>query len=333
MPRTVESAILAAILQILNVCARVVGKRDDQKAWELITLYMGRRSRGTQRCYAHTLKVWKGHLLPRGVLEATRLDAERVAKAFQAKPGIEPRYSGSDKLSWATVYNHLARLRLLYELLVGHGLIKQNPFSAELVNSFRRQRVVKRPTEMMREDEARLLINSPTERDALGLRDRAILACLFGGGMRAGESVNLKLRDLGRTHRGTGFVRIFVQKNQKSDDHALPEWAFSRLVALKKAREEAGAEPGDYLCVSAKGIKLTHVDVFRMFKRRCRDLGLPAHYSPHSARATSITRLLEKVRDYRIVQEFSRHSTVMMVELYDKRRFQLDEAPQKGLEW
>jgi integrase len=53
--------------------------------------------------------------------------------------------------------------------------------------------------------------------------------------------------------------------------------------------------------------------------------------TPHSARATAITRLLEQGFSHREVQEFSRHSSVLMVEKYDKRRFSLDESPGKKI--
>ncbi len=55
--------------------------------------------------------------------------------------------------------------------------------------------------------------------------------------------------------------------------------------------------------------------------------------SPHSARATAITKLLDSGFSHRDVQEFSRHASVQMVEIYDKRRLQVDESPAKKLEF
>ena len=69
-------------------------------------------------------------------------------------------------------------------------------------------------------------------------------------------------------------------------------------------------------------------------KEYCECVGLdPDQYSPHSARATGITKMLEQGIPHRQVQEFSRHSSVRMVELYDKRRIQIDHNPAKVLEY
>jgi integrase len=45
----------------------------------------------------------------------------------------------------------------------------------------------------------------------------------------------------------------------------------------------------------------------------------------HAARATLITKLLTDGVDYRGVQEVSRHSSTRMVEVYDKRRYEIEE--------
>ena len=55
--------------------------------------------------------------------------------------------------------------------------------------------------------------------------------------------------------------------------------------------------------------------------------------SPHSARATAITKLLSDGFSHREVQEFSRHASIQMVEVYDKRRISIDDNPASDLDY
>jgi integrase len=59
----------------------------------------------------------------------------------------------------------------------------------------------------------------------------------------------------------------------------------------------------------------------------CKAAGSTEFVSPHSARATAITKLLADGLPHRLVQEFSRHSSIQMVELYDKRRVGVEDNP------
>ncbi len=64
---------------------------------------------------------------------------------------------------------------------------------------------------------------------------------------------------------------------------------------------------------------LTVVDICRMFKRRLRDAGLPLQCSPHSARVTTITDLLEQGVPLEDVQRLAGHSDPRTTRLYDRR--------------
>jgi integrase len=73
--------------------------------------------------------------------------------------------------------------------------------------------------------------------------------------------------------------------------------------------------------------------LYRLFKHYCEKAGATQFLTPHSARATAITKLLADGIPHREVQEFSRHSSIQMVELYDKRRLTVEENPGKELDY
>jgi integrase/recombinase XerD len=56
-----------------------------------------------------------------------------------------------------------------------------------------------------------------------------------------------------------------------------------------------------------------------MLKRRLKQAGLPAHYSPHSFRATGITNFLENDGTLEAAQRIAGHADNRTTKLYDRR--------------
>jgi integrase/recombinase XerD len=56
-----------------------------------------------------------------------------------------------------------------------------------------------------------------------------------------------------------------------------------------------------------------------MLKRRLKQAGLPAHYSPHSCRATGITNFLENDGTLEAAQRIAGHADSRTTKLYDRR--------------
>jgi integrase len=106
-------------------------------------------------------------------------------------------------------------------------------------------------------------------------------------------------------------------------------------------RKKHGAKETDYLFVGYTGragstparVPISPAGLYQLFRHYAQLAGVPAHVTPHSARATAITKLLADGIAHRKVQEFSRHSSIQMVEVYDKRRVSVDENPAGQLEF
>ncbi len=59
-----------------------------------------------------------------------------------------------------------------------------------------------------------------------------------------------------------------------------------------------------------------------------------SHYATtDSTRATAITKLLTDGFDHKFVQKFSRHSSTQMVDVYDKRRLDIEDKPRLKLDY
>ena len=64
---------------------------------------------------------------------------------------------------------------------------------------------------------------------------------------------------------------------------------------------------------------LVRTDAADMLKRRLKQAGLPAHYSPHSFRATGITNFLENEGTLEAAQRIAGHADSRTTKLYDRR--------------
>ena len=67
-------------------------------------------------------------------------------------------------------------------------------------------------------------------------------------------------------------------------------------------------------------------DAADMLKRRLKQAGLPAHYSPHSFRATGITNFLENDGTLEAAQRIAGHADSRTTKLYDRRGHREDSV-------
>lgn len=341
-----------------------------EEVWLRISAFLSSRSPNTQETYAGIIREWCGFLgAPHGsaeaaerILRASDLDAIKYRDWLDRRPGQVPRElrRGSPRpalpsrsarakkvgleatLSNATIAKKFAALRRIYRMLIGVGLgSRTNPFDSDIVPPPPKNAGKKRPTEMIQFDLVKKIIAGADPRTPKGLRDRCILCVLFGGALRRSEVAALRVGDIRRSRSGTVFLYLRSTKAKRDAEQALPKWAAAPLTELAKRRAEEGAGSGDYLLVSytGRGGKVPTPEpvsasgIYKLFKEYCRKAGAGDFVTPHSARATAITRLLDEGIPHRQVQEFSRHSSIQMVEVYDKRRIGVDRNPGKTLDF
>ena len=155
----------------------------------------------------------------------------------------------------------------------------------------------------------------------MGLRDRAILAVLAFTAARVGAVARLTFKNL--RHDGTEYALRFSEKGGKSRE--IPVRADLQKILLAYI-QAAGISDGPLFRTAAgKTGNLTakrddRIDICRMMKRRLKAAGLPADFSPHSFRVTTITDLLEHNTALEDVQHLAGHADPRTTRLYDRRR-------------
>lgn len=340
-------------------------QQDISKVWIILTGFISIKGKGTQPTYLSVLREWTRFL---GAESGTEEGADLLCKAddlhamawknfLEEQPGQKPRFKratvetkavalSQQRLSQlrdglqanqsnSTINKKFNIMRRLYRVLLSHKLVALNPFDADRVPPPPKLSGQKRPTEMVAYSKVKEVIESADVNTEKGLRDRAILCCEFGAGLRRGEVAKLVCGDVRQSQAGTTWLYLRATKKKKDDTAVLPAWAAEWVNKQLAARIEQGALKGDPLFPAYKGRggsvrtnrPIGTTTLYDLFIEYCTVAGVENRVSPHSARATAITRLLDQGVDHRKVQEFSRHSSVQMVELYDKRRREIDYNP------
>ncbi|MCB0347176.1 MAG: tyrosine-type recombinase/integrase, partial [Bdellovibrionales bacterium] len=299
--------------------------------WTRINAFLSVRSEGTQRTYVGIFREWCNFLgtepgtpqATEAILSASDIDAARYNDWLKKRPGQAPRGQSTHSeqldlstetrrstardgmqatLSNSTIAKKLTALRRLYRMIVNSDMgLSRNPFDTDKLPAPKSRSGQKRPTEMIDFELVSQIVSAPDGDTAKGIRDRAILAALFGGGLRRGELTRLRVGDVRSTARGTCYLRLRATKAGTDADQALPAWAAQYLQMWLELRKKSGANFGDYLFVSYRGRggssatdkPISASGIYRLFKHYCGVVQDSSHFSPHSARATAITRLLE----------------------------------------
>ena len=166
---------------------------------------------------------------------------------------------------------------------------------------------------------ARDIYKDATPRES-GLRDAAILAVLYGGGLRRSEVVALDLDDY---DADSGALTVRRGKGSKARITYLPSGGQSRLSRWLELRNRFSPLEGPLFHPIHRSGKiflsrLTDQAILALLQRRALQAGLKP-FSPHDLRRTFISDLLDAGADIATVQKLAGHSNVQTTARYDRR--------------
>ena len=146
--------------------------------------------------------------------------------------------------------------------------------------------------------------------DWIALRDTAVLALLYGCGLRISEALGLNraAAPLGRTLRITG------KGNKQRLVPVLP--VVQQAVDAYTAAVPFPLGPRDPLFVGAKGRRLDPGIVQKRMRGLRTALGLPETATPHALRHSFATHLLAAGGDLRSIQELLGHASLSTTQRY-----------------
>jgi len=153
--------------------------------------------------------------------------------------------------------------------------------------------------------------------DAIGVRNSALLAVMFGGGLRLAEVAGLEVKDY-RPTTGELFVR---GKGHKDRLVPLPERSQAALMAWLRVRGDVagfifqavdrhkGATFKESLAEGSFALILVWIS---------QRAGVPK-LTPHDTRRTFISDIIDKTGDISIAAELAGHESIETTKRYDRR--------------
>ncbi len=165
--------------------------------------------------------------------------------------------------------------------------------------------------------ELRALFTTCADGSPAGVRDAALLAVLYGGGLRRAEVVSLDMSDY---LPASGALTIRHGKGEKARIVYLTGGAQAAMGAWCALWGEAAGPL--FLPINKGGRitarRMTDQAILAMLQRCAMKAGV-GHFSPHDLRRTFISDLLDAGADIATVQKLAGHSSVATTGRYDRR--------------
>ena len=290
----------------------VVAAPDLQRAVEAWLAYLAverQFSANTSEAYARDLSQFlaflAGHLNRLPTIAQLEALAVRDIRAFLASR----RAQGVGSRSLART---LSALRMFFRFLERRGLGKNDAVRAvalpKLPHSVPKPLTAAKATALV-EGAA---IAAPDAPDWIIARDTAVLALLYGSGLRISEALSLSRKDA--PIRGRDMLRVTGKGDKMRVVPVLPmvREAVERYLALCPMQQ--GSD--DPLFVGARGGPLSPRIIQLVIARARAALGLPETATPHALRHSFATHLLGAGADLRAIQELLGHASLSTTQGY-----------------
>lgn len=225
----------------------------------------------------------------------------RLFLNYLQRSGYEPK----------TVNRHLSSMRSFYRWLVHEGELASDP--ADALSS---PKLPRRLPAVMSDSDMGRLLDTCDASDPVGLRDLALLSCIYATGARVSEMSGLDVLDF---DLHSGQARLLGKGSKERIVPVYPEACQIVECYLSQSRPHlvaAGSAPTPALWISTRGRRMSADAIRVMLKRHLASAGLDLTLSPHAIRHTFATEVLSGGADLRSVQEMLGHVSLSTTQIY-----------------
>jgi integrase/recombinase XerD len=250
----------------------------------------------------YNLKRFKGFLEKKGIDDLRDVTENHIKEYVLFVLELKNKITGKP-LSDVTKSIFIIQVKQLFRCLFIKEKIIINPVQEIEI----KLPVKKKEREILSMEEMAELLNSINPETGKGLRNRTIFELLYATGLRIGELLQLKIKDVNLQE---GIILIRKGKYRKDRYIPLIETAVRFLSRLlrNKTREE------DYIFPGLNG-HLVRTTVDKVFKKHLKHLNKKSK-ALHSIRHSTATHLLENGADLRYVQELLGHESIETTVIY-----------------
>ena len=212
-------------------------------------------------------------------------------------------------LSQKTVNYHAVWLRSFFKFMLRNDVETLSPEKIDLA------KIPPRRVSYLSEQQVQDILEAPsiTEKSPLKiLRDKAILATLYGTGLRVTELITLKIKDIKLSEnqfsviwKGSKLRSVFLTQDAKQK---LKKYILSR------------GDDSEYLFISLSsnsyGQPLSRNSIENLVKKYARFIWISEKVTPHTLRHSFATSLIRRWADIRSVQILLGHSSIQTTQIY-----------------
>ena len=266
-------------------------------------------SQKTVEQYDRHLKKFEEYLKEKGLenINVEKLNLE-IFEDFRAS-----LYRWKKKISVKTANAYMITMRSFLKFLWKRWLDSLAPWKIDLIKHEDRR------VEFLTEELDRLF-NCPDTWTITGLRDLAIMKCIYSTGLRISELTNLNIEniDLERKEFAVRWKWRKLRVVYLTDDSAesIRKYLQKRNDHLKPLfiRHNAKAENIDIL--TDENMRLSRFFITTMIKKYAKQAIILKDISAHTLRHSFATTLLSKWADLRSIQEMLWHASITTTQVY-----------------
>lgn len=240
------------------------------------------------------------------------LGGQGIASFNEVKRDLILDYLMSERdrgLSVNSVSRRLVAIKVFFSYLRQEGILDGNV--TEVMESPRLWRIL---PSVLTEREVERLLAVPVGTDRYALRDRAILECFYGTGMRVSELGDLRGGDI---HFDSGYIRCRGKGNRV---RVVPFGGKARAAVeryLEEARPEFVREgTDDRVFLTYRGRGFSRKGLWKLIKDSARLAGITKTVSPHTLRHSFASHLLKNGAPLRVIQEMLGHADIGTTQIY-----------------
>lgn len=169
------------------------------------------------------------------------------------------------------------------------------------------------PPEVLTEAEVSALLRACSNRAPTGVRNRALIVLMYRGGLRVGEALALRPKDL---DRAAGTIRVLHGKGDKARTVGLDPQAFAVLERWLDRRAARGINGHAPIFCTLAGQPVSSSYVRVLLPRLAKKAGIVKRVHPHGLRHTHAAELAREGVPARLIQEQLGHGSLQTTDAY-----------------
>lgn len=215
-------------------------------------------------------------------------------------------YVYDKKISNKSISRHLSSLRTYYDFLKKENIVTENIFK-----NVKNPKIEKTIPNFISHDKLNEIFTSFNDSD-LDIRNRLVIELLYATGLRVGELVNIKIKDIDFRAQSIKVLGKGSKERYVFYNNTTKEVLKKYLVVRKKLQKKEN----DYLLLNDKGTPIKEASVRKIIQTTLMKCGIKSKITPHTFRHTFATDLLNQGLDLVNVKELLGHASLNTTSIY-----------------